>query len=483
MKSFRGQIRHSALALVIALLAAFTGLIYWGFERALNQYVDSRLVDLAKTLGGLIEGQPNLLHTSTQEILNFDLRETSEEEQRTLREASHFILVLSSDGKLIWKGSAATAQPPITDALLSHVQQGQVVHDTVHPLNGTPIRRVSVPVPEQKAPRYILQVQTSLRFSHEALSSLLMLLAVFSSITMVFAWLGSDWVARKALSSVKILSMTAENISGPPFRTQLILNPPYREFKPLTKAFNAMLERIQKDFEGQRHFVDHAAHEMQTPLTVLQGNIEVTLQKARTVEEYREALLTNLEQVERLVTLSRSLLTLARFSGDRSAVQLVPLELEPVLQNLIDELTVLAEDQQISLTLKPQPVPLVLGDSDRIKQLLINLLDNAIRYTPPGGTVVVRLKMREHNVAIAVEDSGQGIDPKHLPHLFNRFYRTDSSRVRNSGGTGLGLPIVKEIAEAHHGTVTVQSEIGKGSVFTLFLPVFKDAPQFSDSSL
>lgn len=483
MKSFRSHIRHSALALVIGLLTVFTILVYWGFERALNQYVDSRIVDLARTLGKLIDDQPNLLQTSQQEISNFDLGNTSKERQRTLREASHFILVLSPDGTLIWKGSAVIDRPLITEELLAKVQEGQVVYDTVHSLNEPPVRRVSIPVPEQKGPHYILQAETSLRFSQEALSSLLLLLAVFSGITIALAWLGSNWIGRKALSSVKILSSTAENISGPPFRTQLILNPPYQEFMPLTKAFNGMLERLQKNFEEQRHFVDYAAHEMRTPLTVLQGNIEVTLQKARTVEEYRDALLTNLEQVERLVMLTRSLLILAKFSGDHSAIQLVPLELEPMLQNLISELIVLAEDQQIVLTLESQPVPPVLGDVDRLKQLLINLLDNAIRYTPPGGTVVVRLDMKDQNVAIAVEDSGHGIEPKHLPHLFDRFYRTDSSRERNSGGTGLGLLIVKEIAAAHHGTVTVNSEMGKGSVFTLRLPVFNDGPPSSGTPL
>ena len=293
------------------------------------------------------------------------------------------------------------------------------------------------------------------------------------------AWLGSDWVGRKALSSLKALSATAENITGPPFRTQLLLDAPYQEFSQLTNAFNAMLDRLQKNFEGQRHFVDHAAHEMQTPLTVLQANIEVTLQKARTVVEYREALITNLEQVERLGTLSRSLLILARFSDDRFAVQLAPLELEPLVQDLVSELMLLAEDQQIVLTLESQPVPLVLGDRERLKQLLISLLDNAIRYTSPGGTVFVRMGLKEDSVAIAVEDTGAGIEPEHLPRLFDRFYRTAASRAKNSGGTGLGLPIVKEIASAHGGTVTVQSEIGRGSVFTLFLPVCKDLPQSS----
>lgn len=476
MKFFRKQIRHSALSLVIGLLTGFTVLVYWSFEAALNRYVDSRLVTLATTLGKLINDQPHLLQRSKQEI-NFD--GTSDEEQRSLREASHSILVLSPNGEIIWKGAAAIVRSPITDTLLSEVQRGQIVHDTIHLLNTTPVRRVSVPVPRQSELQYIIQAETSLRFSQEALSSLFILLAGFSSITVAMAWLGSDWVARKALSSLKTFSAAAENVTGPPFRTPLILDPPYQEFSRLTNAFNAMLDRFQKTFEGQRHFVDHAAHEMQTPLTVLQANIEVTLQKARTVVEYREALLTNLEQVERLGTLTRSLLILARFSDDRYAVQLVPLELEPLVQDLISELMLLAEDQQIRLILESEPVPLVLGNRERLQQLLINLLDNAIRYTSPGGTVVVRMGLKEEYVAIAVEDTGVGIEPEHLPRLFDRFYRTDRSREKNSGGTGLGLPIVKEVAEAHRGTVTIQSEIGKGSIFTLLLPPCKDLPQSS----
>jgi len=128
----------------------FTVLVYWGFERALNQYVDSRLVDLARTLGKLIDDQPNLLQTSQQEISNFDLGKTSKEIQRTLREASHFILVLSPDGTLIWRGSAVIDRPLITEVLLSKVQEGQAVYDTVHSLNEPPVRRVSVPVQNKK---------------------------------------------------------------------------------------------------------------------------------------------------------------------------------------------------------------------------------------------------------------------------------------------------------------------------------------------
>jgi signal transduction histidine kinase len=209
---------------------------------------------------------------------------------------------------------------------------------------------------------------------------------------------------------------------------------------------------------------------MKTPLTILQGNLDVALMKARTAEEYREALINNLEQVGRLIALTRSLLTLANFTSGKPPVHLVPLALEPLIQDLAHELTPLADDRRITLSVESQSMPPILGDAQWIKQALINLLDNALHYTPSGGAVTVRLQAVGEGVAVAVEDTGHGIEPEHLPHLFERFYRTDWARAKDAGGTGLGLPIVKEIAEAHGGTVSVTSQVEKGSIFTLHLP-------------
>jgi len=231
------------------------------------------------------------------------------------------------------------------------------------------------------------------------------------------------------------------------------------------------MDRFQRSVESQRRFVDHAAHEMQTPLTVLQGHLEVTLLKARTHEEYREALINNLEQVGRLISLTRSLLTLAKFTGDTPPVHLAPLVLGALIHDLLAELNILFDERQITLSFESQPVPHVYGDAQWIKQALINLLDNALRYTPSDGTVTVRLQTVGKWVAVIVEDTGHGIEPEHLPHLFERFYRTDWARAKDSGGTGLGLPIVKGIAEAHGGTIAVTSRVNKGSVFTLRLPI------------
>ena len=303
------------------------------------------------------------------------------------------------------------------------------------------------------------------------LIGLVILLTLGSGIILFVAWIGSGWLAKKVLTPIEVLSTGAETISEADLGKRLTLDSPYPEFHRLTQSFNSVMDRFQRSGETQRRFCDIAAHEMKTPLTILQGNLDVALLKARTTEEYREALLNNLEQVGRLIALTRSLLTLANFTSGKPPVHLVPLALEPLIQDLIEELTLLADDRRITLSFESQSVPPILGDAQWIKQALINLLDNALHYTPAGGVVTVRLQAVRDEVTVAVEDTGHGIEPEHLPHLFERFYRTDWARAKEAGGTGLGLPIVKEIVEAHGGTVSVTSQVEKGSVFTLRLPV------------
>ncbi len=236
-----------------------------------------------------------------------------------------------------------------------------------------------------------------------------------------------------------------------------------------------MLDRLQKGFDAQRRFVADAAHELKTPLTAMKGNLEVILQRARSAEEYREAIIATLESVDRLTTLTKSLLALAKFSGDHSPLHLEPISLQSLIQEVVSDLSIMAADQNIALHTECEPVPLVLGDRIQLKQTLVNVLDNAFRHTPAGGTITIRLKEDNGLAALSVEDTGSGIAPQHLPHVFDRFYRADEARDRSSGGTGLGLAIVKEIIEAHDGQVRVDSEVGKGTTLTIRLPLTQKA--------
>lgn len=469
--SFRSRIRLSTLLLISILLVTFSVLLYTGLSAILHRYLDARLLIFGENWAEFIEETNEVLPESARKEALSSQRKADTEEKRELREVARSLLVLSRDGAVVWKGASAQTRPTLPEALQARVLRGETVYDTIEIADGPSIRRISVPVLRDGSVRYILQAETSMRFVQHTLEQLLILLAVIAVLNLVLAWMGSRWLADEALTPVETLSATAERISGSSLKTRMFLDAPYAEFKRLAQVFNAMLERLQSVFEAQRRFIADAAHELKTPLTVIMGSLEVALKKSRSAEEYREVLIGNLEQVQRLITLTRNLLSMAQFAGEHPPLHLVPLTIEPLVKNLIAELNLLAEDRNIKLTLDARPVPSVLGDEVWLRHLLINLLDNAIHYTNPGGAVTVCVYEADGPVAISVKDTGPGIASEHLPHLFERFYRTDSARAADSGGTGLGLAIVKEIVKAHGGTIRVESEVGKGSVFTVTLPV------------
>ena len=473
MRSFREQIRSSTLALIIAVLVVFSGLVYWGLTTLLQRFVDGRLLGLAETLTNVIEQKPELLSTLEDEIVSQENERPGDERNGELGEVSHSIQVLALDGTVLWKAADVLRGPPLSTAVLNRGMTGEIVYESVYTTAGKQLRRIVMPIHEEGKVRYLLQAEASLALKQLILRDLIILL-VLSSITMIIvSWFGSDWLARKTVKAIDALSRTAEAVSESSFNDRVKLDSLYSEFQQLAHAFNSMLDRLQKGYDTQRHFADYAAHEMQTPLTILRGNLEVALQKVRTAEEYREVLVSNLKQVERLIRLTKSLLTLAQFTSDRPPVHFAPVKLEPLLRELVEDLALIAADRNIQLSLDSEAVPVVLGDELRLKELVINLLDNALRYTESGGAITVRLRASGDVVTVAVQDTGQGIGSEHLPHLFERFYRTNIGRATNSDGTGLGLPIVREIAAAHHGMITIESEVDKGSIFTLTLHAMK----------
>jgi heavy metal sensor kinase len=468
MKSLHSLIRQSALILMAALLLVFSVLTYAGGDALLHRFVDGRLFGLAETMAMILVQHPDIIEGYSEEYARAAelIRDKNEE-----REVTHSLRIFSPDGRLVWNSPNAVAPAQVPDRVLEQVRLGNSLYKTAETLDGKSVRQLYIPIPRQGPVRHVLQAEASLLLYRETLIGLVILLTLGSGTILLVAWIGSGWLAKKVMTPIEVLSTGAETISEADLGKRLTLDSPYQEFRRLTQAFNSVMDRFQRSGETQRRFCDIAAHEMKTPLTILQGNLDVALMKARTTEEYREALLNNLEQVGRLITLTRSLLTLANFTSGKPPVHLVPLALEPMIQGLVDELALLADDRHITMSFESQSVPPVLGDAQWLKQALINLLDNALHYTPSGGAVTVRLQAVRDEVAVAVEDTGHGIEPEHLPHLFERFYRTDWARAKDAGGTGLGLPIVKEIAEAHGGTVSVTSQVGKGSVFTLRLPV------------
>jgi signal transduction histidine kinase len=467
VKSLRSLISWSTFLLIAGLLV-LSALVYVTSEVLLNRFVDGLLLELSDTLAELVEQRPEIFEKSGQDVVPAG---RSTQERQIIPDIPHSLRVFSADGRLLWSSPNAAVQESIPPHILRQVQIEHTVFVTIESATGMPARHLFLSIMRDGHIRYVLQTETSLRHYRETLYGLLFLLSLASGATLVVAWIGSVWLAKKVLAPIETLCARAETMSEADLGKRLAVDSPYQEFRRLTQAVNSVLDQFQRNSEVQRNFCEIAAHEMKTPLTILQGNLEVALMKARTTAEYRDALINNLEQVGRLIALTRPLLTLAKFTSSKPPIHLAPLALEPLIQEIVDELTLLADDYRITLMFESQPVPSILGDAQWLKQALINLLDNALRYTPPGGFVTVRLHRAGEWVDVAVEDTGHGIESENIPHLFERFYRTDWARAKDSAGTGLGLPIVKEIAEAHGGTISVASQIHKGSIFTLRLPV------------
>jgi len=481
MQAFRTRIRRVALTFIVILLCLFSLLLYLGLSTILHRHIDEELVALARQESQHVElasGQiqlapPGQRHEEKEREENDDEDEESdrfEHEEEELKHAIRFSVVFDTTGKVLWSGDPKATRPPLAHEIITGVLNGKTIFETSVKPGDLPILRIFFLLEIEDHVSFIFQTEKSLRFVEDTLWWLFLLLAGASTGLVLLAWWGSGRLAHEALAPVEALSQTAANISGQTLSTRLTLTAPYTEFQRLAHTFNGMLDRLQQVFEGQRRFVADAAHELKTPLTAMKGNFEVILQRTRSAEEYREAIFSNLAEVDRLTTMTQSLLTLAQFAGDRPPLVLQALDLPPLVEEVVNELSVLAQDGGIHLQAECQPVFPLMGDASQIKQALINLLDNALRHTPSGGTITVRVDTHDTAIRLSVGDTGPGIDSQHLPHLFERFYRVDQARDRQSGGTGLGLAIVKEIVEAHGGHIEAQSQVGKGTTMTITLP-------------
>jgi signal transduction histidine kinase len=258
----------------------------------------------------------------------------------------------------------------------------------------------------------------------------------------------------------------------------------------LAATFNVMIARLQAAFERQKQFTSDASHELRTPLAVMRGDIEITLRRERSAEEYKRALTSNLEEIIRLSRLVEDLLMLARGDTGRIELRCEPVDLNDICRRMVEYISPLGDQRDQTLIYQPPPgaetAPVVVSaDVLRIKQLLLNLLDNAIKYTERRGRVTLGLKTEENIAVLTVTDTGRGIPPEDLPHIFERFFRRSAKTAdRTAAGFGLGLSIVKWIVDSHGGRIEAKSEVGKGTEFTVRLPLLDSGslPSSSDDA-
>lgn len=359
---------------------------------------------------------------------------------------------------------------PLSREALRNATQGLPTFETVEGLRTHPVRLLTMPIMEGNRLTNLIQVGMSLQSITETRVRFLLVMAALLPIGLLLAGSGGWLLARRALRPVVRMADAAQRISAEHLAQRLDETGSGDELDHLAKTLNQMLSRLDAAFSQIRQFSASASHELQTPLTILKGELEVALRSPRTPEDYRAALKSSLEEVDRIAQLVEALLLLSRAEAGVLKMDQQPVDLTQLLEEVYSRVKFLANSRSIELRLGLTESVSIPGDREHLRRLLLNLTDNAIKYTEPGGLVALSLRNEENLACILVEDSGIGISTEELGKVFQPFYRTSEARSKAADGTGLGLCIARSIAEAHGGSIEVESRVGEGSTFRVFLP-------------
>jgi heavy metal sensor kinase len=318
---------------------------------------------------------------------------------------------------------------------------------------------------------YFVAIAASLANVRSIQRRLLMTLLVSIPLAILLSLVGGAILAKQATGPLNKMTETAERISVDHLDERIKLQGADIELKRLAEAFNQMLDRLDASFKQIRQFTADASHELRTPVAILMGETDLAVNNLLDYEECKAALSSRREELQRMAQIVDDLLALSQFDHGQKALQRKRLDFSDLVIEICEQQRNQARSKGVDLQLTKTAPLEVDGDATRLRQMVRNVLDNAIKYTPNGGAVTVELdQTQNHRFELRVSDTGIGIPDNALGHIFDRFYRVDEARTREAGGSGLGLSIVKQIVDAHGGTIKVNSEVGIGTIVSVFLP-------------
>ena len=455
LKTLRAHFALWTAGLLFVILSAFGVLIFESMARGLSVALDDSLTLVASQFIAGLEIENGSLVSSENIAL--------EPENIDLRARGFTVRVLTLQGTILYEfGSyqnllSSPEGAPSTPFFTT-------LHD---PLSEYAIRVYTVPVEGNDQPVAIVQIAQSLASVQDILQRLLITLLVSIPTLVAIAGLSGYFLAIRALTPIDRITRTARRISAEDLSARLNLPPIDDEVGRLAETFDAMLGRLDDSFRRERQFTSDASHELRTPLSAMQAILSMIRQKRRTPEEYELALADLAEETDRLRTLTENLLQLAR-GETHTLTAHDPVDLSTLLRDVTSSLQSLAEAKALTMVCDIPDGLSLIGDSDDLIRLFVNLLDNAIKYTERGGVTISADQNKDSSITVTIADTGIGIPADSLPYIFNRFYRVD--RARATSGAGLGLALASEIARAHGGKIEVASEVGKGTRLTVILP-------------
>jgi two-component system OmpR family sensor kinase len=465
--TFRGRLTAVMTALAIAVLAAAGLTIYaWArdalvttFDRALMTVAQSEVASAVDEPDGRVHVHEGAIRTPPERA------RVAYEKVSRIRSEDGAVDVSTSN----LAGGPALATDPALEArayrgtvsLVDARRGGEVYRAVYYPFTNASGRRFLALVAIPKAPL------------ERTLSSLMGVLAVCLVAGAGAAAWAANRLARRLTRPLEQIAASARRVGQDTLGARIPEESPDAELRALTAILNDMLARLETAFAAERRFVADASHELRSPLSNIRGTIEVTLRRPRSEAEYRETLVIALAEVERLSRIVSTLLTLSRADAGQLGLSFRPCSLTALADEAARAHQARAAERGVHLTVEAPSEVTVRGDVDRLREVLDNLLDNALRHAPPASDVLIQVRRDGERGWLGVRDAGPGLSPEDQAHVFERFFRADRSRARNSGGLGLGLAIARAIVEAHGGRLRVESGPGAGSLFSFDVPIVR----------
>ncbi len=457
---------------VLSLVLLVCGLAIYGYiSRSLVNTIDQSLDHQVQKLEQVAKLST---YESASDEPNFPPGGEPEAEGEVIPLAMHLMQVINERGEIKTETYAHAQNEVVADlAALQRLAPDRTYHDTVIMPDGEALRLATRRTKGHDGADFYVRLGYSLAALQHARKRLLLIFGIVIPLALLLSGAGGLLLANQALRPVDSITKAAEQIGAGDLTGRVPAPKKMDEIGRLAATFNSMIARLQAAFERQKQFTSDASHELRTPLAVMRGELEVTLRRARTPEEYQRTLGSNLEEVIRLSRLVEDLLMLARADAGRVELHCEPVNLTELCRNTTEYISPLADEREQTLTYQAPPQAITINaDQQRLKQLLLNLLDNAIKYTDHHGTITLSLTTENQHTVLTVADSGRGIPAEDLPHVFDRFFRRSAKTSdRSTQGSGLGLSIVKWIVDAHGGSIEVQSKLGAGTTFTVRFPL------------
>ncbi len=450
----------SALALI---LIVFSSVLYIVTARSLRDAIDQSLEETASAAVRSLEERGFLPLIDENELMS---------QFPELARIDKFFQIFSPSGTItIRSPNVKQHEVPLSREALEVAFTGKTIFESAKYPKEPPLRLISVPIMYRGNLLYIVQVGTSMESVEGTLNRLLLVLLVTMPLALAISLAGGWFLAGRALRPVDAITLAAQRIAAGDLTQRLNVPPSSDEIGRLAGTFNNMIARLETSFRQIRQFSSDASHELRTPLTVMKGETELALRRPRDTKDYTVVLESNLEEIDRMTRIVDELLFLSRADMGEVKMEHLPVNLELLLEDVHRQASLLGQDRDVQVVLGLVAPATVLGDELRLRELFLNLLDNAVKYSKPGGSVEVALCTESGQAKVSIVDQGIGISRDDQTKIFDRFYRTDDARTHTKKGTGLGLAICAWIVESHQGRIEVESEVGEGSTFTVTLPL------------